>query len=140
MRCYELMEVKMPMCGFNQKMLDGLRAFNEGLVEHGLIDRSERKRQTIEETLGAELTDMQRFLAETHALSDPRIRKVVEGLTGYAQGVYQLMQGQEVSKYQELARTLNGLFSAMDSKYYSELEGKPDDMKQLVQFLNTQRP
>ena len=27
-------------------------------------------------------------------------------------------------------------FEVMDSKYYSELEGKPDDMKQLVGYLN----
>lgn len=87
----------MPLCGFNQKMLDGLRAFNEGLVEHGLMERSDRKNQTIEDTLGAELVDMQRFLRETPALSDPRIRKVVEGLTIYAQGVYEVMQGRDVS-------------------------------------------
>ncbi len=129
----------MPLCGFNQKMLDGLRAFNEGLVEHGLIERSERKQHSIDDTLGAELADMQRFLRETPALSDPRIRKVVEGLTTYAQGVYQLIQGQDVSRYEALVKNLNGLFAGMDSKYYSELEGKPEDMKQLVQYLNTQQ-
>ncbi|MEK6937795.1 MAG: hypothetical protein AABX04_01995 [Nanoarchaeota archaeon] len=129
----------MPLCGFNQKMLDGLRAFNEGLVEHGLIERSERKQQTIDDTLGAELADMKRFLRETPALSDPKVKKLVEGLTIYAQGVYEVMQGQNVSKYGEVVRTLNGLFEGMDSKYYSELEGKTDDMKQLVQYLNIQR-
>ena len=130
---------KMPLCGFNQKMLDGLHAFNEGLIEHGLIERSERKQQTIDDTLSAELADMQRFLRETPALSDQRFRKVVEGLTTYAQGVYEIMQGQDVSGYKELAQNLNGLFAGMDSKYYSELEGKADDMKQLVQYLNAQR-
>lgn len=129
----------MPLCGFNQKMLDGLRAFNEGLVEHGLIERSDRKKQTIDDTLGAELADMQRFLRETPALSDPRIRKVVEGLTTYAQGVYEVMQGGDVSRYKELVHNLNGLFAGMDSKYYAELEGKANDMKQLVQYLNTQQ-
>lgn len=130
----------MPLCGFNKKMLDGLRAFNEGLVEHGLIERSERKKQSIDDTLGAELADMQRFLRETPALSDPRIRKMVEGLTTYAHGVYELMQGKNVSaEYRGIAERLSGLFAEMDSKFYVELEGKPDDMKQLVQYLNTQR-
>lgn len=128
----------MPLCGFNQKMLDGLRAFNEGLVEHGLMGRSERKKQTIDDTLSAELADMQRFLRETPALSDPRIKKVVEGLTMYAQGVYEVMQRRDVSGYKALVQNLNSLFAGMDSKYYSELEGKADDMKQLVQYLNTQ--
>ncbi len=127
------------MCGFNQKMLDGLRAFNEGLVEHGLLERSKRKQQTIDDTLGAELAAMHRFLEETSAVSDPRIRKIVEGLTTYAQGVYQLLQRQEVSGYKGLVQNLNGLLTGMDSKYYAELEGKADDMKQLVQYLNTQR-
>lgn len=120
-------------------MLDGLRAFNEGLVEHGLIERSERKTQTIDDTLGAELVDMQRFLRETNALRDPRMGKLVEGLTMYAQGVYEIMQGQDISRYKELMQNLNSLFAGMDSKYYSELEGKPDAMKQLVVYLNTQR-
>jgi len=130
---------KMPMCGFNQKMLDGLRAFNEGLVEHGLLQRSERKKQSIDDTLSAELADMQRFLRETPALSDPKVKKLVEGLTTYAQGFYEIMQGPDVSGYKGLVHKLNGLFAGMDSKYYSELEGKPDDMKQLVQYLNTQK-
>lgn len=130
----------MPLCGFNQKMLDGLQAFNEGLVEHGLMERSERKKQTIDDTLGAELADMQRFLRETSALSDPRIRKVVEGLTIYAQGVYEVMQGKNVSEeYQRIVTRLNSLFETMDSKYYVELEGKADDMKKLVEYLNTQQ-
>src|SRR3989344_9347186 len=116
-------EHEMPMRGFNQKMLDGLRAFNEGLVEHGLIQRSQRKQQTIDDTLSAELADMDRFLAKTSAISDPRVRKVVEGLTTYAQGVYELMQKQDVSKYKWMVETLNNLMNGMDLKYYSELEG-----------------
>lgn len=129
----------MPLCGFNQKMLDGLRAFNEGLVEHGLIERSGRKQQTIEDMLDAELADMRRFLTKTSTINDPRVRKVVEGLTIYAQGVYELMQGQDVSMYKEMVETLNHLMNGMDSKYYSDLEGKPDDMQQLVRYIDAQR-
>lgn len=129
----------MPLCGFNQKMLDSLRAFNEGLVEHGLIERSQRKGQSIDDTLSAELVDMERFLAKTSAVSDPAVRKVVEGLTTYARGVYELMQGRDVSEYKILVEILNNLLSSMDSKYYTELEGKSDDMQQLVQYIDTQR-
>ena len=129
----------MPLCGFNQKMLGGLLAFNEGLVEHGLLVRSKNKQQSINSALNAELADMNRFLTETHALDDPRIKKIVEGLTIYAQGVYELMQGRDVSTYNEFMRKLNAFFRNMDSKYYSELEGKPEAMKELVSYLNTQR-
>jgi len=78
-------------------------------------------------------------LAKTSAISDSRVRKIVEGLTTYAQGVYELMQGQDVSKYKGMVETLNHLMNSMDSKYYSELEGKPDDMQQLVRYIDAQR-
>lgn len=128
----------MPLCGFNKKMLDGLLAFNEGLVEHGLFDRSKSKQQSIDNILDAELRDMQRFLSQTGELNAPEIRKIVEGLTTYAQGFYELIKRCDVSRYKELVQRLNDFFKAMDTKYYSELEGKPDDMKNLVRYLNTQ--
>ena len=51
----------MPLCGFNQKMLEGLVAFQEGLVEHGLYERSRETGQTYEQRLEEELADMDRF-------------------------------------------------------------------------------
>lgn len=129
----------MPLCGFNQKMLDGLSAFNEGLVEHGLIERSKLKQRNAEDTLKTELSDMNKFLTETANLNDPKLRKIVEGLTIYAQGVYELIQETDVDKYKILARKLSNYFSKMDSKYYSELEGKPYRMKELVNYLNNQQ-
>ena len=56
-----LEENKMPLCGFNQKMLEGRGNFNEGLVEHGILDRSEKKKQTTEQTINKELEDMSCF-------------------------------------------------------------------------------
>ena len=41
----------MPICGFNQKMIEGLHGLQNGLVEHGIIERSKKKNQTHEETL-----------------------------------------------------------------------------------------
>ena len=49
------------------------------------------------------------------------------------------MQKQDVSKYKEIMETLNNLMNGMDSKYYSELEGKSDDMEQLVQYIDAQQ-
>ena len=31
---------------------------------------------------------------------------------------------------------LNNFYFSMDKKYYSELEGNPQDMKKLVEYLN----
>lgn len=63
----------------------------------------------------------------------------MEGLTTYAQGVYEVMQGKNISEeYRGIVTRLNSLLEGMDSKYYSELEGKSDGMKKLVGYLNTQ--
>ena len=48
------------MCGFNQKMLGGLAAFQEGLVEHGLINRAKIKNQSVKKTLEDEIRDTER--------------------------------------------------------------------------------
>ena len=126
----------MPFCGFNQKMLEGLIAFNEGLVEHGLINRAKKKGQSVEQTLEAELNDMQRFLGETHRIEDSQKRKITEFLTNYALAFYQFVGTQGIKNYKEIAQKISGYFRKMDNKFYNELEGKPDDMKQLAEYLN----
>lgn len=128
----------MPLCGFNKKMLEGLAAFNEGLVEHGIIDRSKKKGQTTDETLGKELGDMDRFLAETGRLEDSQIREATENLARYAKIFYQIVKSKGIENYQQTVRALGIFYAKMDRKYYSELEGKPDDMKELIQYLDSE--
>ena len=126
----------MPFCGFNQKMLEGLVAFHEGLVEHGIIERSKKKGQTTDETLGRELRDMDRFLAETGKIEDPQIREATENLARYVKAFYQIVESRGIENYQQTVIALNSFYAEMDRKYYSELEGKPEDMRQLVEHLN----
>ncbi|MEK6835455.1 MAG: hypothetical protein AABX55_00325 [Nanoarchaeota archaeon] len=127
----------MPICGFNQKMLEGLIQFHEGLVEHGLIERSKKKNQTIDETLNHEFDDMSRFLIETEKITNPEMREVIEALTRYAKAFYSLVRKNGVNNYKQTIRALNEFYVEMDNKYYSDLEGKPKDMKQLVEYLNS---
>jgi hypothetical protein len=126
----------MPICGFNQKMLNGLRDLHEGLVEHGIIERSTIREQSVNETLQRELSDMSRFLGETNSLANPQIRELTEALTKYAKAFYTLIGKQGIGNYRETIGKINGFFVEMDRKYYDELEGKTDDMKQLVEHLN----
>jgi hypothetical protein len=130
----------MPLCGFNQKMLEGLTAFHEGLVEHGLIERSRIRGQTIDETLQRELTDMERFLNETPRIENPEVRVIVENLTRYAEAFYKLLQKEGVDNSERIIKRLNALYLNMDHKFYSELEGQEDDMKKLAEHLNNQYP
>ncbi|MFH1290592.1 MAG: hypothetical protein ABIH92_04240 [Nanoarchaeota archaeon] len=126
----------MPLCGFNQKMMDGLSGLQSGLVEHGIIDRSKKKNQSFEETLSKELDDMVRFREEMHRIKDPELRELTEALTRYACAFYKLVQKKGIKDYKKTIQFLNKFFWEMDNKYYSELEGKPEDMKKLAIHLN----
>lgn len=128
----------MPMCGFNKKMIEGLKAFHEGLVEHGLIERSKIKGCSIEAILQRELQDMDRFLSETHQIQNPEMREITEAITRYARAFYTLVNKQGIDNYRDTASFLREFYINMDAKFYSDLEGKPDDMRQLADYLNEQ--
>jgi hypothetical protein len=129
----------MPLCGFNQKMLEGLVAFHEGLVENGLIDRAKLKGQSVEKTLETELSDMERFLGETYRINDSQKRAITEAITNYAKAFYELAGEQGINDYRQVVQGLNEFYRKMDDKFYSELEGKPDDMKLLATYLDSEK-
>ena len=126
----------MPLCGFNEKMLKGLTAFNEGLVEHGLKFRSEKNGETIDQAIKREISDMTRLLSEIHRIDDSAKRMITEGIVKYALGFYLIMRSKNIEGYKEVIEKINEYFHFMDDKYYSELEGKPEDMKELIELLD----
>lgn len=126
-------------CGFNQKMLEGLTAFSEALVEHGLIYRTEKNGETIEQGIRREISDMTRFLEESHRIDDAGKRIMTEGIVKYVIGFYLIMRKNNVKDYKEVIKNLGEYFMEMDKKYYSELEGQPEDMKDLTNFLNQKK-
>lgn len=130
----------MPLCGFNQKMLEGVVAFSEGLVEHGLFYRGKKNNETIEQGIRRELSDMTRMLSELNKIDDSAKRTLTEGLVKYAMGFYLVMRKNDVENglkdYKEVIGKIGEYFKGMDSKYYNELEEKPDDMEQLIKYLN----
>lgn len=126
----------MPLCGFNEKMLKGLTAFNEGLVEHGLKFRSEKNDETIDQAIKREISDMTRILSEIHGIDDSAKRIITEGIVKYAMGFYLIMRSKNIENYKEVIGKISEYFHYMDDKYYSELEGRPDDMKELVELLD----
>ena len=126
----------MPFCGFNEDMLNGLVLFHRGLVEHGIIERSEKKGQSLDETIQKELNDMKRFQKEIPRISNPKIRQLTEKLTSYACSFYELVQERGVENYFAVVENLNNFYFEMDRKFYEELEGKPNDMKLLAEHLD----
>lgn len=126
----------MPMCGFNEKMLKGLTAFSEGLVEHGLEYRCKENGETIEQGIKREISDMARLNFELHRIDDTAKRILTEGIVKYAQGFYLIMRKEGIENYKENIGKMMDYFRSMDSKYYDELEGRLDDMSELVKFLD----
>ena len=128
----------MPFCGFNEKMLKGLKAFNEGLIEYGLQYRSQLNGETIDQAIKRELADMSRLLLEVEGLDDSSKRVMTEGLVKYAMGFYLLIRKCGIDNSDEAIERISKYFEGMDGKYYSELEGKADDMEQLIEHLNSE--
>jgi len=126
----------MPICGFNDKMLKGLTALSEGLVEHGLKYRSEKNGETIDQGIKREISDMARLIPELHRIDDSAKRIITEGIVKYAQGFYLIIRKQGIENYKETIEKVMEYFHSMDDEYYSNLEGKPEDMKDLTKFLD----
>jgi len=127
---------KMPMCGFNKKMLEGLTAFSEGLMEYGLVERSKKNNETLDQAVKREISDMTRLLLEVDKIDDSAKRVLTEGIVKYAMGFYMLIRKKGIDNYKENIDEIMNYFHSMDKKFYSELKGKGDDMEQLVQYLN----
>ncbi len=126
----------MPLCVFNKKMLEGLTALSEGFVEHGLQYRCEKNGETIEQGIKREISDMARLLPELNRIDDTAKRILTEGIVKYAQGFYLIMREKGVEDYKETIGKIIEYFHYMDDKYYSELEEKPKDMKDLTMLLD----
>ncbi len=126
----------MPVCGFNEKMLKGLAALTEGLIEHGLIYRCEKNNETIEQGIKREISDMARLIPELNRIDDTAKRIMTEGIIKYAQGFYMHTRKTGIENYKANISRIMDYFKSMDSKFYSELEGKSDDMKKLALYMD----
>jgi len=126
----------MALCGFNEKMLKGLSAFNEWLVEYGLMEGSKRNGESLDQAIRREISDMTRLLSEIHRIDHAGKRILTEWLVKYALWFYLLARERDVETYQELVAHVGHYFSFMDVTYYGELEWKARDMADLARFLN----
>jgi len=120
-------------------MLRGLEAFNQGLVEHGLLKRSEKNGETVEQAIKREISDMTRLLIEIQQIKDAPKRLLTEGLVKYVMGFYLVMRTGNIKKYKEIIQRIDEYFRFMDEKYYSDLEGKSSDMKELAVLLDEKK-
>jgi len=126
----------MALCGFNKTMLEALNSFNQELINFGLISRTNKNNETLDQGIKREISDMARLLHESHRISDTGKRLMTEGLVTFVQGFYITTRKNGVEKSKDTIENIGKFFEAMDSKYYGELDGKPEDMKELIKFLD----
>lgn len=112
----------MPLCGFNKKMLKALESFNKELIDFGLISRTNKNSETIDQGIKREISDMTRLLHESHRIDDTGKRLMTEGLVTFVQGFYITTRKNSVEKSKETIVNIGKYFEAMDSKYYGEFE------------------
>ncbi len=123
-------------CGFNSKMAESLASFSEELIKYGLEERSKNNKETIEQAIKREISDMTRFLLESKDITDSAKRLMTTGLVNYVIGFYINIISKDVQNSKEIIKKITNYFLEMDKKYYYELEGSLEDMKDLVKFLN----
>ncbi len=126
----------MALCWFNEKMLEWITMFNEGLAEHWLIYRTSKSGETIDQGIKREISDMARLLLELPTIDNSAKRVLTEWLVKYAMGFYLIMREHSIEKYKVVTTNIGEYFHFMDEKYYGELEWRPDDMKELANLLN----
>src|SRR3989338_5494900 len=64
------------------------------------------------------------------------IKELIEALIRYIAFFNKLIEKRGIGNYRKTIDFVNKFYFEMDNKYYSELEGKLDDMKQLAEYLN----
>ena len=110
----------MPLCGFNKKMIDGLRQFGEGLYEQA-EKRAAEDGVSLRTSFENEVEEMDFFLQILSENSN-RLQGLI-GVTNLAQFLYRNVQGLEQPKEQFLkgSEKLLAFLVKMDDKYYKEL-------------------
>ncbi len=92
----------------------------------------ENYKETIEflDKLYLEINDKPNFK------EDAEVKELIEALMRYIAFFNKLVEKKCIEHYRKTIDFVNKFYFEMDNKYYSELEGKPDDMKQLAEYLN----
>lgn len=137
-----LIGYKMPLCGFDKQMLDGLSMFYEGLAE-AVIRKSKANEITMVQAIETEIKEMNEFVDELSGLHDVLARQKLIGITNYAQSFYQeILKRNEHSKrdirqiMEEIIKETRNFLFMVDKMYEEHFRQKSSPMKELVSWIN----
>lgn len=120
----------MPLCGFNKKMIDGLRQFSEGLYDQAEI-RAREDKISLRESFDNEITEMDIFQQILSKKDFIRLQALI-GVAHLAQSLYRNGQGLDApkEKFFEAFEEQLDFFIELDDKYYKEL--RPDSSPKIA--------
>ncbi|HEC30478.1 MAG TPA: hypothetical protein ENI66_00495 [Candidatus Yonathbacteria bacterium] len=121
----------MPLCGFNEKMLDGLRQFGEGLFDQAEY-RAKADSVDMLTSFDNEVFEINTFL-QILSKKDPEKFQCLVGIAHITQALYKSGQGLESPKGAFLKNLDEMLkfFVEIDKKYYDDLRLKDAPQKAL---------
>ena len=120
----------MPLCGFDEQMLTGLRMFHNGLKE-AVVRRAREDRITIEVAIDEELKEMDQFLKEMPDIRNPLQQMQLIGITRFARSFYENALKQSKEKKTPITNELDNtdawtrkFLQRVDEEYYGRLKGR----------------
>ena len=123
----------MPVCGFNNEMIEGFELFEKGL-KISLEKRAKELGLDSASALETEIEDMNRFLEELEANpSDTAMKEKLVGILLYARASYKQANGdyQPEKQFIQTKKMLIGI----DDYYYKVLDGNSKRMDELAMWV-----
>lgn len=121
----------MPLCGFNDKMITGLRMFGEGLFDQA-EERAKIDCVSLRTSFDNEVSEMDVFLRILSEKEFGRFQSLI-GITHLSQALYKSGLGLDDPKETFLKKLEASLkfFVELDNKYYAEFRPGTDPVEAL---------
>ncbi|MBI3415497.1 MAG: hypothetical protein HY043_09280 [Verrucomicrobia bacterium] len=123
----------MPLCGFNQKMIEGIATFSEGLYE-ATIERGRQSKVTDISAVKTEVKEIELFikaLQEKYRMTVETSKKMAEmiyGIAVFSGGLFESALSQNGHAEADLKRVFDGQVEKI-SKFLEQLESKHQELK-----------
>ena len=126
----------MALCGFNEKMLEGIKTFLDGAIEYGIIDRAKSKGISVDEQVKNELNEISQWNYYSRNISDGPTQKQIEGLGLLVGGTFEKDQLRGFSNYKTNHVSDAKLLKNIDDYFYNDLNGDVKNMPKLFEYVN----
>ena len=126
----------MALCGFNDKMLDGIKALLDGAIEYGIIDRARNNHISVDEQFVKEAKEISSFIYNSRNIEDKSTQKQIEGIALLVGGTFEKDQKRGLKNYILSHESDARLLKDLDDNFYGALKGDINNMPKLFEWVN----